>query len=69
MLSWLVRVLLIVAGVIAEIFVARDAVNFALVQGVVALLLGVLIVFVLAFWPARWTLLLNGNGRKSARGP
>lgn len=64
MLSWLVRLLLIVSGVIAECFVARDALNFVVIQGVIALILGVLIVFVLAFWPARWSDFLNRFGRR-----
>ncbi len=61
MLSWLVRLILIVAGVIAEFFVARDALNFAVIQGVVALLVVTMIVFVLAFWPRRWTHFLDGS--------
>jgi hypothetical protein len=55
MLSWIVRLLLIAAGIVAGWFVARDAPNFGVIQGAMALLLLVLIVFVLALWPARWT--------------
>lgn len=61
MLSWLVRLILIVSGSVAALFVARDAVNFAVIQGVVALLLGILVIFVTVFWPARWTQFLNGR--------
>jgi uncharacterized membrane protein YoaK (UPF0700 family) len=52
---WPVRILLIVAGSIAGLMVAKDAPNFGLVQVMVAMMLVVLIVFVLAFWPERWT--------------
>jgi hypothetical protein len=61
MLSWLVRLILIVSGSVAALFVARDAVNFAVIQGVVALLLGIMVIFVAVFWPARWTQFLNGR--------
>lgn len=39
MINWLVRPIMIVAAVIAGWFVARDAVNFSIIQLVVALLL------------------------------
>lgn len=61
MLSWLVRSILIVSGFVAALFVARDAVDFAVIQGVTALLLGILVIFVAVFWPARWTHFLNGR--------
>ena len=68
MLSWLIRLILIVSGAIAEWFVARDALNFAVIQGVVALLLGAMIVFALAFWPAHWSQFLNNRfGRNPSK--
>ena len=39
MIEWLVRPIMIVAAVIAGWFVARDAVNFSIIQMVVVLLL------------------------------
>jgi hypothetical protein len=39
MIKWLVRPIMIVAAVIAGWFVARDAVNFSIIQMVVVLLL------------------------------
>lgn len=60
MLGFLVRFLLLVAGSIASWLVARDATNFSAVQMTVAVLLFVLFVFVLAFWPARWSAVLGG---------
>jgi formate hydrogenlyase subunit 3/multisubunit Na+/H+ antiporter MnhD subunit len=55
MLSWIVRGLLIVAGFVASWFMAKDAPQFGIMQVAVALLLMVLVVAVLAFWPERWT--------------
>jgi hypothetical protein len=65
MLSWAVRLILIAADFVAGIFVARDALNFEVIQGVVAILLVAMLVFVLAFWPARWTHFINRFGRKA----
>jgi Flp pilus assembly pilin Flp len=39
--------------------VAKDAPNFGVIQGMVAVVLLGVVVAVLAFWPARWTHLLN----------
>jgi len=54
MLGWLVRVLSIAGGVIAGWFVGRDAPNYGLLQMVATLLLIVVAVALLAFWPERW---------------
>ena len=51
MLGWIVRVLLVLAGFITSWFVARDALNFGIMQMVVAVILFTLIVAVAAFWP------------------
>jgi len=58
-LGWVVRGLLIVAGFVASWFVAKDAPQFGLMQMAVSLLLLVLVLWVLAFWPERWTHMLN----------
>jgi hypothetical protein len=47
-MSWLLRGLLIAAGAIAALFVARDAPNFVVVEGMVATVLIAAIVLVLA---------------------
>jgi hypothetical protein len=47
-MNWLLRGLLIAAGAIAALFVARDAPNFAVVEGMVAVVLIAAIVLVLA---------------------
>jgi hypothetical protein len=54
MIGWLARGILLVAGVITSWFVARDDATFAGLQAAVGLLLLVLVVFIVAFWPARW---------------
>ncbi len=48
MIGWLIRLLLIGAGAIAALFVARDAENFGVVQGMVAVALIALVVVVVA---------------------
>ena len=53
MLGWIVRIIMIVAGVVTGLFLAKDAPLFGVVQTMVMLLLVALIVAVLAFWPER----------------
>lgn len=48
MFAWLLRLILIPAGVIASWFVAKDAPNFGIVQSMVALFLIVFVVAVIA---------------------
>ena len=59
MVGWIARGLLIVAGFVASWFVAKDAPQFGLVQMAIGLLLLILVVCVLAFWPQRWTHMLS----------
>ncbi len=59
MFSWIARTLLIAAGLVTSWFVAKDAPNFGLIQLSVALMLFMLVLFVLAFWPAGWTIKPN----------
>lgn len=56
MLSWLVRILLVLAGVIAGWIVAPDSNQFSIFQMVIAVLLFTFFVAIAAFWPtvARW---------------
>jgi hypothetical protein len=65
MLSWLVRIFLIVAGAMAEWFIARDSPQFQLVEICMSFFLVVFIVFVMAFWPARWSEYLDRTFRRS----
>jgi len=52
MFTWLVRIVMAIAGVIAGWFVARDAANFGVIQLVVSILLISFFVAVAAFWPS-----------------
>lgn len=51
MLGWLIRIFSVAGGVIAGWLVGRDAPNYSFLQMVVTLLLIVIAVAVLAFWP------------------
>jgi hypothetical protein len=64
MAGWIVRGLVVVAGFITSWFVAKDAPQFGILQMAVVLLLVVLVVAVLAFWPERWTHFLNRVHRR-----
>jgi hypothetical protein len=59
MISWLARGLLMISGTVAGWLIAKDAPQFGLVQAMVGLILLALFVAVVAFWPARWTHVLN----------
>ncbi len=62
MVEWLTRTLLIAAGAVTSWFMARDAPNFSVIQGVVAMLLIAFTVAVLAFWPVGWVAWLKRSG-------
>ncbi|KFG68619.1 hypothetical protein [Microvirga sp. BSC39] len=59
MFGWIVRFLLISAGIVTGWFVAQDAAIFGVVRVMVALLLIAAIVAILAFWPSQWTINVN----------
>jgi hypothetical protein len=59
MLGWIVRALLVVAGIVTGWFVARDAAVFGIAQVMVALLLITAVIAILAFWPSQWTISLS----------
>lgn len=50
-MSLLVRILLALAAPITTLFVARDSLNFGIIQTLVATALAAVIVIVFAFWP------------------
>ena len=60
-MAWIVRGILIAAGFVVSWFVAKDTLQFSILQMVVSLLFLALVVVVLAFWPERWTHILNGR--------
>lgn len=53
MLGWLVRILFAVAAPITALFVARDALNFGLIQTVVTMLLVTALVWLIAAYTGR----------------
>jgi hypothetical protein len=53
MLAWIVRILLILAAPIAALMVSRDALNFGMVQTMVAMILVTAFVGVAAIWSRR----------------
>ena len=53
MLSWIVRILFILVAPLAALLVSRDALNFGLVQTMVAVILIVAVVAMAAAWTAR----------------
>ena len=67
MMNWFVQALLDSAGFVASCFITRDAPQFGLMQGAVALVLLVSIVAVLAFWPAQWGPFLSISFTKDAK--
>lgn len=53
MLSWIVRILFILAAPITALLVSRDALNFGLVQTMIAIILMVALVGLAAAWTGR----------------
>ncbi|RXH29365.1 hypothetical protein XH99_02225 [Bradyrhizobium nanningense] len=53
MLGWLVRILFAIAAPITALFVARDALNFGLIQTVVTMLLVTGLVWLIAVYTGR----------------
>jgi len=53
MLGWIVRILFILAAPIAALFVARDAMNFGLVQAFVVMFLILALLVAAAVWQSR----------------
>jgi hypothetical protein len=51
MIGWIARALLVLAGFITSLFVTRDALNFNIIQMVVAVSLFTFAVAIAAFWP------------------
>jgi hypothetical protein len=51
MVTWLTRIALVIGGGIASWFVASDAPNFSVIQGVAAMMTIAAVVALFAFWP------------------
>jgi hypothetical protein len=54
MVVWLTRVALAAGGLVTGWFVARDAPNFSVIQGIAAMLIIAAVVAAAALWPALW---------------
>jgi hypothetical protein len=52
-MAWIVRILLYIAAPITALFVARDALNFGILQTLIATVLVAALVCFAAFWPRR----------------
>jgi hypothetical protein len=64
MLAWIVRCLLLLAAPIAALFVSRDALNFGIIEMLVATMLIVGFVLAVAAWTLRRKSLAAGPSRK-----
>jgi hypothetical protein len=53
MVAWIIRALLFLVAPIAALFVARDALNFGVIETLVAIMLIVLFVLAAAVWTLR----------------
>lgn len=53
MLGWIVRIFFALAAPIAALMISRDALNFDLIQTMVAIVLIVAFVGIVALWPSR----------------
>jgi hypothetical protein len=51
MIGWLARIALAMGAVVAGWFVAKDAPNFSVIQGVAAMMIIAAVVAAFAFWP------------------
>jgi hypothetical protein len=52
-MTWIIRLLLIAGGALAALLVERDAPSFAIVQGMMAVLVLVAVIASFAFWRRR----------------
>jgi hypothetical protein len=53
MMDWIVRIILIIAAPITALFVSRDALNFSIIQSLVATILVAGFVLLVALWTLR----------------
>lgn len=63
-MGWVVSVLLIVSGLIASLFIKPQALNFQIVQMVIAVLVFSLIMIIIAFWSSLMTVFKQWFGWK-----
>ena len=53
MIAWIIRVLLFLTAPVAALFVSRDALNFSVIETLIAIMLIALFVLAAAVWTAR----------------
>lgn len=63
MLAWVIRCLLLLAAPIAALFVSRDALNFGIIEMLVAIMLMVGVVMAAAAWTLWRTRSATGHSR------
>jgi hypothetical protein len=63
MLAWIVRFMLFLAAPIAALFVSRDALNFGVIEMLVAVILIVLLVLAAAAWTLRKPAAVDRTGK------
>ncbi len=63
MLAWIVRCLLLLAAPIAALFASRDALNFGIVEMLVAIILMVGVVLAASAWTLRRKPLADTTGK------
>jgi hypothetical protein len=54
MVAWLTRIALAAGGLVASWFVARDAPNFSVIQGIAAMLIIAAVIAAAAVGPGLW---------------
>jgi hypothetical protein len=64
MLAWIVRCLLLLAAPMTALFVSRDALNFGIIEMLVAIMLIAGVVLAVAAWTLRRKSLATGSPRK-----
>jgi hypothetical protein len=53
MVAWIIRILLLLTAPVAALFVSRDALNFGVIETLVAIMLISLVVLAAAAWTSR----------------
>jgi hypothetical protein len=68
MVEWIVQIVLVIAGAIADWFIVRDSPNFDLVQMTVGILLVILVVAIAIYSPFLVRRFRTRRGRKDSAG-
>lgn len=63
-MTWLIRILMAVAGVVAGWFVARDQLGYTIMQLVILLLLGLVVAVLILYFPRLRRFFTRPSARK-----